>query len=138
MLKCIFFSHYSAVSSNTTTNCTRQFFHQSSTLTKCHSNTIPTEQNKKKTNSMQLALSGSHDADVVMYTDVLRPTIERHPMELLRRPDVRSVGIGSIAYAGSLYRSIRSQHTACLFRYICKPMMGMYCVLVVLLLCSLV
>lgn len=46
----------------------------------------------------KLALNGSHcedDCDV-MYVDVLRPTIERHPIELLRRPDVRSVGTGSI------------------------------------------
>lgn len=43
-----------------------------------------------------LAFKGSCDAVVVMYTDVLRPTIDRHPIELLRRPDVRSIGIGSI------------------------------------------
>lgn len=38
-----------------------------------------------------------------MYVDVLRPTSERHPIELLRRPEVRSDGIGSIS-AASLER----------------------------------
>lgn len=31
-----------------------------------------------------------------MYVDVRRPTSERHPIELLRRPDVRSCGTGNI------------------------------------------
>lgn len=43
-----------------------------------------------------LTLNGSHDEDPVMYVDVRRPTIERHPIELERRPEVRSVGTGSI------------------------------------------
>lgn len=43
-----------------------------------------------------LTLNGSHDVDPVMYVDVRRPTIERHPIELERRPEVRSVGTGSI------------------------------------------
>lgn len=50
----------------------------------------------KKHITSVLAFSGSCDAVVVIYTDVLRPTIERQPIELLRLPDVRSIGIGSI------------------------------------------
>lgn len=46
--------------------------------------------------NQSLTLNGSHDVDPVIYVDVRRPTIERHPIELERRPEVRSVGTGSI------------------------------------------
>ena len=52
---------------------------------------------------MHLTLNGSHDVDDVIYVDVLLPTIERHPMELLRRPEVRSCGTGSILFSRILY-----------------------------------
>lgn len=50
----------------------------------------------KREAESKLTLNGSHDVDDVIYVDVRRPTIERHPIELERRPDVRSVGTGSI------------------------------------------
>lgn len=65
------------------------------------------EKKEKRTKQIKwkiLALNGSHDAVCeVMYVDVLRPTSERQPIELLRRPEVRSVGIGNIFL--SLFRS---------------------------------
>lgn len=51
---------------------------------------------------MHLTLNGSHDVDDVIYVDVLLP-IERHPMELLRRPEVRSCGTGSILLSRILF-----------------------------------
>lgn len=45
---------------------------------------------------LKLTLNGSHVVDPDKYVDVRLPTIERHPIELERRPEVRSCGTGSI------------------------------------------
>lgn len=71
--------------------------------------------------------NGSQDAELEMYTDARRPTIERQPIELLRRPDVRSIGTGNMIYILLALKTVDTNFAAVVnyktYTFYCSPLL---------------